>query len=137
MPRFCDLAERDIPTFCGIEFANGDLVHGTNCLKSGRNVLLGADTVLTGGLLLGFDAAILTTLNFCPEYAVKCYNAIQDSKFDEAKVAQDKLNQRVSEIVSRGSGDWLETMKDEFNRTNPKLNAGPYRKPRLNVVRKH
>lgn len=136
MPRFCNLAEQAIPTFCGIEFANGDLVHGTSCLKPGRNVLLGADTVLTGGLLLGFDAAILTTVNFCPELAVQCYDAVKKGKIDEAKVAQAKINQRVQNILSRGSGDWLETMKDEFNKVNPKLNAGPYRKPSLNVTKK-
>lgn len=53
LARFCDLAEQRIPTFRGIEYANGDLAEGVTVLKEGRNVLLGSDTVLAGGLTLG------------------------------------------------------------------------------------
>jgi len=137
MSRLCDIAEREISTFCGIKYTSGDLIDGTNCLKEGRNVILGADSVLSGALILGFDAAILTTLNICPEYALECYDYIQKGKINEARTAQDKLNRRIGDILSRGSGDWVETMKDEFNRTNGKLNAGPFRKPSLNILKKH
>lgn len=137
MPRFYDIAEREISTFCGLKYTSGDLVQGTNCLKQGRNVILGADTIMAGAFTLGFDAAILTTLNIYPEHALECYDAIQKGKIREAQTAQEKLNQRIRDILSRGSGDWVETMKDEFNKVNGKLNAGPYRKPCLNVIKRH
>lgn len=99
-------------------------------MKQGRNIILGADTILTGALTLGFDAAILTTLNIYPEYAFECFEHIQKGKIREAQTAQEKLNHHVRDILSHGSGDWVETMKEEFNKVNGKFNAGPFRKPK-------
>lgn len=137
MPRFCDLADQHIPTFCGIKYTNGDLSTGAACLKEGRNIILGADTILSGALALGFDAAILTTLNICPEYSIECYQGIKNFKLREAQDAQIKLTRRVLEITSRNTGDWVETMKTEFNKVNSGLHCGPHRKPILHVIRKH
>jgi len=106
MARFCDLAEKAIPTFCGIEFANADLSLGSACLKPGRNVLLGADTVLCGALVLGFEAAIIWSVNICPELAIECFECIQNNKLREAQAAQVKLTKRVNEVLAQG-GDWL------------------------------
>lgn len=135
--RFCDLAEQRISTFCGLKYTNGDLAQGAACLKQGRNIILGADTVLCGALSLGFDAAILTTLNICPEYSIECYNAICNNKLREAQDAQTKLTRRICEITRNGCGDWVETMKTEFNKVNGALNCGPWRKPALKLNKKH
>jgi len=128
LARFCDLAEESIPTFCGIEYANGDLAEGVTVLKQGRNVLLGSDTVLSAGLTLGFDAAILTTLNICPEHAVNVYDAVYNNNLSEARDAQSKLNERIFNITKRGQLDWNEAMKTEFNKVNNTFQCGPWRK---------
>jgi len=128
LARFCDLAEEHIPTFCGIEYANGDLAEGVTVLKEGRNVLLGSDTVLVAGLTLGFDAAILTTLNICPEYAVNIYDFVNNNKLREAREAQVKLTKRIFDITKRGQLDWNEAMKTEFNKVNKPFQCGPWRK---------
>lgn len=128
LARFCDLAEERITTFCGIEYANGDLAEGVTVLKQGRNVLLGSDTVLVAGLSLGFDAAILTTLNICPELAVEIYNSVYKNKLYEAREAQAKLTQRIFDITKRGQLDWNEAMKAEFNKINSTFRCGPWRK---------
>lgn len=127
--RFCELAEQHINTFCGIEFAHGDLAEGVQILKKGRNVLLGSDTILVAGLTLGFDAAILTLLNIVPEFVVNIYDCVYNNKLREAQEAQIKLNQRVWEITNHGTLDWLETMKTEFNKINTVFQCGPWRKP--------
>ncbi|KAJ6649814.1 N-acetylneuraminate lyase [Pseudolycoriella hygida] len=127
LARFCDLAEERIPNFCGIEYANGDLAEGVTVLKQGRNVLLGSDTVLAAGLVLGFDSAILTTLNICPEHAVNIYDSISNYKLREAQESQAKLNQRIWDITNKGQLDWIESMKTEFNKVNNN-EFGPCRK---------
>lgn len=128
LARFCELAEETIPTFCGIEYANGDLAEGVTVLKQGRNVLLGSDTVLAAGLVLGFDSAILTSLNICPEYAVTIYDSVANNKLLEARESQTKLTQRIFEITKRGQLDFFESMKNEFNNVNSPLDCGPWRK---------
>lgn len=128
LARFCDLAEERIPTFCGIEYANGDLAEGVTVLKKGRNVLLGSDTVLVAGLVLGFDSAILTTLNICPEHAVDICNSVSNNKLNEARESQFKLTQRIFEITKNGQLDWIESMKNEFNKVNGAFQCGLSRK---------
>lgn len=128
LARFCDLAEERIPTFCGIEYANGDLAEGVTVLKQGRNVLLGSDTVLAAALVLGFDSAILITSNICPEHAVKVFNSISKNNLVEARESQTKLTERIFEITQRGRLDFFESMKNEFNKVNKNFECGPWRK---------
>lgn len=128
MPCFCDLAEKEIPSFCGLKYTNGNMEDGVACLKNGRTVFLGADTILTGAMSLGFDCAILTTLNLFPEYAIQIFEYMRTNKWQEARTVQNKMNKRIWEICPRGA-DWVETMKTEFNRTSIAFKAGPCRKP--------
>lgn len=128
LARFCDLAEAHIPNFCGIEYANGDLAEGVTVLKQGRNVLLGSDTVLAGALVLGFDSAILSSLNICPDLAVNVYDSIANNDLMEARNLQNKLTQRIFEITKGGRLDFFESMKNEFNKVNSAFECGPWRK---------
>lgn len=115
--------------FCGIKYTNGDMEIGIQLLKEGRNILLGSDTILWGALSLGFDAAILTSLNICPEIIREIYDHWENNRSREGLATQLKLNQRVKEILSSGTGEWVECMKFEFNKVIGHLNAGPVRKP--------
>lgn len=135
MPRFCNLAEQEIPNFCGLKFTSVDLDEGAACLKPGRTVFLGADTILTGAVALGFDSAIMTTLNIFPESSFEIFELMRNNKVQDAMVAQMKMNKRIFEICPRGA-DWVETMKTEFNKVNTTFKAGPCRKPLTNVIKK-
>lgn len=132
MPRLCEIAERTIATFSGIKYTSGDLNMGAACLKLGRNVLLGCDTVLSAGLILGFEAAILTSLNIVPEHVIQIYEAMRQQRLPEAIAGQEKLNNRINTILGE-DGNWVEKMKAEFNRVNATLHAGPLRKPLQNI----
>lgn len=125
MPRLCDLAEREIPTFGGIKFTSNDLNEGSACLKPGRRVFLGSNTILSGALALGFDSAILVSLNVFPELGQAVYNAVQENRWDDALLAQKKLTQRFNECGT--------ALKAEFNRVNSEFDCGPARKPLLNL----
>lgn len=135
MPRFCDLAEKEIPNFCGLKYTSGNMEEGVACLKKGRCLFLGADTILTGALALGFDSAILTTLNMFPEYSIEIYEYMRNNKWHEAMTVQKKMNKKIWEICPRG-GDWVETMKTEFNKINTTFKIGPCRKPFMNMITK-
>lgn len=131
MVRFYDLIEKEVPTFRGLKYTNGDMEIAVQLIKEGRNIMLGSDTILLGALHLGFDAAILTTLSICPEIIRDIYQNFLNSKSKEAREAQLKLNRRIKEITSKGTGEWVECMKNEFNRVHSLLNAGTMRKPTI------
>lgn len=131
MVRFYDLIEKDLPTFCGLKYTNGDMEIAVALMKEGRNIMLGSDTILWGALHLGFDAAILTTLSIYPEIIRDIYDNFLKNKTKEGREAQLKLNNRIKEILSHGTGEWVECMKNEFNRVHKTLNAGTTRKPTI------
>lgn len=131
MPRFYDLIETELSTFCGMKYTNGDMEAGVQLIKDGRNIILGADTILWGALSLGFDAAILTTLSICPEMIVDIYQHFLNNNQIEGLKAQRTLNQRIKDIMSKDTGEWVENMKNEFNKTNASFKLGPVRKPTI------
>ncbi|XP_031634646.1 N-acetylneuraminate lyase-like [Contarinia nasturtii] len=131
MPRFYDLIEKEVPTFCGIKYTCGDMEIGVQLIKEGRNILLGADTILWGAFSLGFDAAILTTLSICPEASCGIYKHFVNNNQEEGLKAQRKLNQRIASILAKGTGEWVENMKNEFNNINVGFSVGPVRKPTI------
>lgn len=131
MPRFYDLVEKEVPTFRGMKYTNGDMEIGVQLIKEGRNIILGADTILWGALALGFDAAILTTLSICPDIIRDIYQHFIKNNQKEGREAQLKLNNRIKEILSKDTGEWVENMKNEFNRVNSGFKVGPVRKPTI------
>lgn len=114
-----------------MKYTNGDMEIGVQLIKKGRNIILGADTILWGALALGFDAAILTTLSICPELIRQIYDHFLDNKQIEGREAQLQLNRRIKEILAQDTGEWVENMKNEFNRTNETFKVGPVRKPTI------
>lgn len=128
MPRFCDIAERDIPTFAGIKYTSGDLNEGANCLKPGRTIFLGSNTLVSAAVALGFDSAILVSLNVCPDLSPKILAAMREQRLADACEAQAQLTKRFNEIGT--------AIKAEFNRMNPDTDCGPARKPLLNLSNK-
>lgn len=91
-------ARKEIPNFAGIKFTSGDLEKGVACLKHGQ-VFLGADTILSGALALGFESAIMTSLNICPELSLQIVDAMTKGNLAEALATQNILNDKVAEIL--------------------------------------
>lgn len=102
MPRFIEMAEETIPNFVGIKYTSNDLDQGSSCLKNGRAIFLGADTLLTAAITLGFDSTIMTTLNICPEISIKIVDLMKHNKLEEAKTLQRELSARVKKILEKG-----------------------------------
>ncbi|KAJ6638880.1 N-acetylneuraminate lyase A [Pseudolycoriella hygida] len=126
MPRFLGLAEKEIPNFVGLKYTSGDLEQGTACLKPGRSVFLGADTILCAAVAIGFDSSIMTTLNFCPELSLEIMKHVRENRLQEARQLQEALTKRVQKILE--NGEWVPAMKLEFNKVHPPtMDSGPVR----------
>jgi len=132
-PRICNLAEREIPNFCGVLFGQTNMEMVTATLKQGRTVILLWETMMLGALTQGVEAVASTMLNFCPEMIVEIFENYHKNKLPEAMDAQLKVNRRVNEIVKR-AGDWTMCMKNECNKVVRDFQVGPCRKPVFNVI---
>lgn len=125
MPRLCNLAEEHIPTFNGIKFTSNDLNEGVACLKAGRKVFIGSNTIFLAALTQGFDSGILLSLNVFPEMAQDILIAVQQNRWTDAQAIQFKLTKCFNACGA--------ALKDEFNRVNSDFYCGPARKPLLNL----
>ncbi|XP_058833551.1 N-acetylneuraminate lyase B-like [Topomyia yanbarensis] len=126
MPSFLDMAENVIPNFRGIKYTSGELDQGSCCLKTGRTIFLGADSILCPAVAAGFDSFIMTTLNICPELSIKIIEDMRDGKVEEARKTQQQLNGKIADILQHG--DWVSAMKKAFNESCD-LNLGKTRAP--------
>lgn len=125
MPRLCDLADKQIPSFNGIKFSNSDLNECVACLKPDRKVFFGSNTVFLGALAQGIDSGILVSLNVFPELAVDIFAAVRENRWADAQATQLELTKRFNQFGG--------ALKDEFNRVNSEFECGPARKPLLNL----
>lgn len=135
MFRFCEMVEKEVPNFVGVEYIHHDMVEATTLLKHGRNIVWGMDKVLIGALAVGMDTFMLTTLNICPELVMEIVDRMRQNKLNEAMMFSEKLMRRIDDIYVRGS-DWIMLMKNEFNKMHTGMKVGPCRKPVLNIVHK-
>lgn len=101
MANFMELARKKIPSFVGIKYTSGDLEKGIPCLKHGQ-VFLGSDTILAGALALGFENAIMTSLNINPEISLKIIDLMEKGKVAEAREQQTILNKFVERALING-----------------------------------
>lgn len=125
MPRLCDLAEKHIPTFNGIKFTSSDLNEGVACLRPGRKIFLGSNTIILGALSQGFDSTISTTANLYPDIVHEIFAAVKENRWKDAQIAQQELIERFNECSA--------SLKGAFNKMNKELECGPARKPSLNL----
>lgn len=128
MAGFMELAKKEIRSFVGIKYTSGDLEKGIPCLKHGQ-VFLGSDTILCGALALGFNNAIMTSLNINPDISLKIIELMKSGKVAEARKHQQVLNEFVNGALKKGNGEWVPSMKKAFNDEFGSLSLGLTRKP--------
>ncbi|CAO1331292.1 unnamed protein product [Diamesa tonsa] len=128
MALFMEVAKKEIPNFCGIKFTSGDLEKGLPCLEHGQ-VFLGSDTILCGAIALGFESAIMTTLNINPDISIKIIELMKAGNNEEARKHQIKLNNLVKSYLEKKNFDWVPAMKLAFNTSYERLSLGNCRKP--------
>lgn len=122
MPRLCDLADSQIPTFNGLKYSFSDLNECVACVKPGRKIFVGSKIQFLSAAIQGIDSGVLGTLNFFPELALGIRTAVKENRWADAVAAQLELINRVKEGANT---------KAEFNRSHKDFDCGPARKPLL------
>lgn len=100
MDQFMELATRMLPAFAGIKYTCGDLEMGIRCLQYGQ-VFLGSDTILAGAIALGFECAIMTTLNIHPEISIRIMELMEAGDVVRAREQQMALNDFIKGTMAR------------------------------------
>lgn len=102
---FLRCGKTQISTLSGIKYTSNDLDEGAKCLNIEKDytIFLGADTVFSAALVLGFDSAIISSLNFWPEDYRAIMSSINEGKIEVAKSVQSKISENLNNIISGGT----------------------------------
>lgn len=125
MPEFCELAEKSIPNFAGIEYSHSDLAMAAKCLAPNRMIILSDSRMLSSGLLLGFKTFCMAAFNMVPDTMREIYDYMKTGKMNLAKREQKLLNSSIREHMTRQKkGSWVKAMKQWFNEEMKKPQNG-------------
>ncbi|XP_014087005.2 N-acetylneuraminate lyase B [Bactrocera oleae] len=112
---FFSSAESVIPTFAGLVCKQTELMTAIKCLTEDRIILMGDSKMLAGGMLMGYDAAIMTVANMEPTLMKEIYDAMLRKDLKTAKTKQKYLNQLIRNRITKGRSSWISDMKKWFN----------------------
>ena len=93
LDQILDLCE--IPNVAGLKFTDFDLYKLHQIHLSGKVIFNGRDEVFAAGMLMGADGGIGTFYNLVPELVLRIYESARNSKWDEARRAQDQVNELI------------------------------------------
>jgi len=85
----------EIPNVVGLKFTDFDLYKLHQISQSGKVILNGRDEVFAAGLLMGAWGGIGTFYNLVPELVLKIHESALSGKWDEARRAQDQVNELI------------------------------------------
>lgn len=88
-----DLCE--IPNVVGLKFTDFDLYKLHQISRSGKAIFNGRDEVFAAGMLMGADGGIGTFYSLVPELFLQIYRSALEGKWDEARRAQDQVNELI------------------------------------------
>lgn len=129
MWRLYDLAEKEIPNFGGIFYADGNLDRALMLWRKDRPLIMGMGNLMLGSYVMGIESFSMTMMNIMPDMILEMYENMRSGKMKEAMLLQEKITMRMHEIY-RPDEDMFMKMKMEFNKI---LKVGALRKPELTM----
>jgi N-acetylneuraminate lyase len=81
-----------LPNVFGVKFTDFDLFRMSLLTRPERCIFNGRDEVVVAGLLMGADGGIGTFYNLVPELFVQIYTAAVAGRWEEARLAQQRVN---------------------------------------------
>jgi N-acetylneuraminate lyase len=84
-----------IPNVAGLKFTDFDLYKLHQISQSGKVIFNGHDEVFAAGLLMGAGGGIGTFYNLVPELFLQIYESALSGKWNEARRAQDQVNELI------------------------------------------
>jgi N-acetylneuraminate lyase len=85
----------EIPNVVGLKFTDFDLYKLHQISQSGKVIFNGRDEVFAAGLLMGAGGGIGTFYNLVPELFLQIYQSARSGEWDEARRAQDQVNELI------------------------------------------
>jgi N-acetylneuraminate lyase len=85
----------EIPNVAGLKFTDFDLYKLHQISQSGKVIFNGRDEVFAAGLLMGAWGGIGTFYNLVPELVMRIYESALSGQWDEARRAQDQVNELI------------------------------------------
>jgi N-acetylneuraminate lyase len=89
-----------IPQVVGLKFTDFNLFKLHQIKRAGHVIFNGRDEVFAAGLLMGADGGIGTTYNLIPELFLRVYESAGKGEWDEARRAQDRINELVAILLN-------------------------------------
>jgi N-acetylneuraminate lyase len=89
----------EIPNVVGLKFTDFDLFKLHQISQSGKVIFNGRDEVFAAGLLMGAGGGIGSFYNLVPERFLQIYESSLSGKWDEARRAQDQVNELIRIVV--------------------------------------
>jgi len=89
----------EIPNVVGLKFTDFDLFKLHQISQSGKVIFNGRDEVFAAGLLMGAGGGIGTFYNLAPELFLRVYESACRSNWEEARRAQDQVNELIRIIL--------------------------------------
>lgn len=103
MPRFLDLAARDLPNLVGLKFSNTDMTALQHCLQASDaawEILWGVDEVLLAAWALGVRGAVGSSYNFTAPLYLQALEAAERGDLRTARQHQYRAVERI-ELLAR------------------------------------
>lgn len=85
----------EIPRVVGLKFTDFDLYKLHQIHLAGKVIFNGRDEVFAAGLLMGASGGIGSFYNLVPELFVRVYECARAGKWEEARRAQDQINELI------------------------------------------
>lgn len=85
----------EIPNVAGLKFTDFDLYKLHQISQSGKVIFNGRDEVFAAGLLMGAWGGIGTFYNLVPELVLRIYESALSGQWDDARRAQDQVNELI------------------------------------------
>lgn len=85
----------EIPRVAGLKFTDFDLYKLQQIAQSGKVIFSGRDEVFAAGMLMGASGGIGSFYNLVPELFVKVYECARAGQWEEARRAQEQINELI------------------------------------------
>jgi N-acetylneuraminate lyase len=85
----------EIPRVVGLKFTDYDLYKLHQIQQCGKVIFNGRDEVFAAGMLMGASGGIGTFYNLIPELFVRVYECARTGQWQEARLAQDQINELI------------------------------------------
>lgn len=85
----------ELPNVIGLKFTDFDLYKLHQISRSGKVIFSGRDEVFAAALLMGAGGGIGSFYNLVPDLFLRVYNCALAGEWDEARRAQDRINELI------------------------------------------